>query len=109
MMVSVLRLTNTDLQAIQNQAKLISKISPVVSSEYEPYICQQLACNNNWGIARIFRNTKLEISKGQNISEQHIHTSAKVAVIGQTVVDNLFSPNEDPIGKRYDLIKHHCL
>ena len=42
---------------------------------------------------------KLEIEKGEMFTETDIKTSAKVCVIGKTVMDNLFPNGENPIGQ----------
>jgi putative ABC transport system permease protein len=42
---------------------------------------------------------RYEIENGQMFSEYDIKTAAKVCVIGKTVVNNLFTNGEDPVGK----------
>ena len=42
---------------------------------------------------------QLKIDKGSIFTEHDVRTSAKVCVLGQTVIDNLFPNGEDPIGK----------
>ena len=41
----------------------------------------------------------MKIKEGSIFSEQDVKSSAKVCVLGQTVIDNLFPNGEDPIGK----------
>lgn len=42
---------------------------------------------------------KMKISQGRMFTAQEVKTAAKVIVIGQTVVDNLFGKGVDPVGK----------
>ena len=42
---------------------------------------------------------KLVIKEGILFSEQDVRASAKVCLLGKTVVDNLFPNGENPIGK----------
>jgi len=42
---------------------------------------------------------KLNIDKGTVFTEQHIASAAKVCVVGQTIIKNLFPNGEDPIAK----------
>jgi len=41
----------------------------------------------------------LEVERGEMFTEEDINAIAKVCVVGQTVVDNLFEEGEDPLGK----------
>ena len=42
---------------------------------------------------------QLSVSDGDMFSDEDIKSSAKVCVLGQTVVDNLFPDGSDPIGR----------
>ena len=42
---------------------------------------------------------QLTVEQGEMFTENDIRTSAKVCVIGKTIVDNLFPDGSDPIGK----------
>ena len=42
---------------------------------------------------------KYSVAEGEMFSEQDILSSAKVCVIGKTIVDNLFTNGEEPVGK----------
>lgn len=53
-----------------------------------------------WGVSAVFPEIiKTEFTRGTFFTEAQERSGSKVAVIGQTVVDNLF-PNSDPIGKK---------
>lgn len=42
---------------------------------------------------------KYTVGEGELFTDQDILTSAKVCLVGKTIVDNLFTNGEDPIGK----------
>ena len=85
---------------MRNETKYLSGISPNVSSS------GQLICgNNNYpssvsGVGLDYLDIRqLKIEDGSMFTETDIQTSAKVCVIGKTIVDNLFPDGSDPIGK----------
>jgi putative ABC transport system permease protein len=93
-------LTLVDVEALKNNAPSISEISPLVSSNG-----QSINGANNWptsmqGVSPEYLDIrKLVVKEGIVFSDQEIKTSAKVCLLGKTVVDNLFPNGEDPIGK----------
>ncbi|WP_316812631.1 ABC transporter permease [Pedobacter heparinus] len=93
-------LTIADVDALKKNAPSIAGISPLVSSSG-----QSINGANNWptsmqGVSPEYLDIrKLIIKEGIVFSEQDIKTSAKVCLLGKTVVDNLFPNGEDPIGK----------
>lgn len=93
-------LTLADFQKIKSDAKLITNVSPEVSGNG-----QAIFGSNNWpttlyGVAPEYTSIKvLEMKSGSMFTESDVNSFSKVAVIGQTIVENLF-PNEDsPVGK----------
>lgn len=92
-------LTMADLSAIEKQAKNVEHTSPMVSSNG-----QSINGSKNWpttiyGVAPEYLKVRvLEVKDGAMFTDHDVKTSAKVAVIGQTVVENLFG-GENPIGK----------
>ena len=88
-----------DYEAIRSECDHVSYISPSVSSSG-----QLVAGNNNYpssitGVGTEYLQIRqLNVQEGEMFDEQDVKTSAKVVVIGKTIVDNLF-PNEDPIGR----------
>ncbi len=97
---NVQTLTVSDVEKITQQVPEVSAISPGVSSSG-----QAIRGAKNWptslqGVSPDYLEIrKLAVKEGSNITEEHVQTSAKVCVIGQTVVDNLFGENEDPVGQ----------
>jgi len=90
----------SDIGAILAGTSYISNASPVVNA-----LQQTVYGANNWpgsirGVNEDYLNiNKFEIASGANLTADDIKTSAKVCIIGQTVVDNLFKNGENPLGK----------
>lgn len=93
-------LTLKDLEHLQKEATYLTYISPQVQGSG-----QAIKGSNNWptsiyGVNPEYLNVRLlEMKSGSMFSESAVKRNAKVAVIGQTVVENLFPGGEDPIGK----------
>jgi putative ABC transport system permease protein len=92
-------LTVEDAIAIRRQVPLIKKVSPNVDDSI-----QAIYGNQNWytryrGVSpEFFSIQRWSIDRGAIFSEDDVERSAGVCVIGRTVQDRLFGP-EDPIGK----------
>ena len=90
----------TDYEALRNETNFLSAVSPNVSSSG-----QLIAGNNNYpssvnGVGTEYLEIRqLSIDNGEMFSEADIQSSAKVCVIGKTIVDNLFPDGEDPVGR----------
>lgn len=90
-------LVDSDARAMVQEIPSVSYASPVLRRPE-----QVVAGNLNWsaltqGVAPEFQQIRdWEIASGRFIHEGDIESSAKVAVLGQTVVTNLFG-NDDPI------------
>ncbi|MCC8146482.1 MAG: ABC transporter permease [Bacteroidales bacterium] len=97
---NVQTLKASDVTAITQKAKYVAMISPSVSASG-----QLVNGSNNWpsqlqgGNEQLLAIRKLEIASGTNITADDVRTYAKVCIVGQTVVDNLFTNGEDPIGQ----------
>lgn len=93
-------LTIADYEAIVNQNKFLSAVSPNVSSGG-----QLIYGNNNYqtsvsGVSIGYLTIRqLSVEKGEMFTQADIKSSAKVCVVGKTIVDNLFPNGDDPIGK----------
>ena len=90
----------TDYESLRDETNFLSAVSPNVSSSG-----QLIAGNNNYpssisGVGTEYLDIRqLSIEQGEMFTEADIQVSAKVCVIGQTIVDNLFPDGADPIGK----------
>jgi putative ABC transport system permease protein len=88
-----------DYASLRDETNFISAVSPVVSSSG-----QLIAGNNNYpasvsGVDVSYLTIRqLSIDNGAMFTEADIHSSAKVCVIGKTIVDNLFPDGKDPVG-----------
>jgi len=93
-------LTLNDYKVIKENASLLTYVSPVVNGSG-----QVINGSKNWpstiyGVAPEYLNIKVvELKSGSMFTSLDVKSAAKVAVIGQTIVDNLFPNNGDPIGK----------
>jgi len=93
-------LTIKDVEALGKNAPDIALISPLASSSG-----QAISGASNWptsiqGVSPEYLDIrKLSVKDGIIFSEQDVKSSAKVCLLGKTVVDNLFPNGEDPIGK----------
>lgn len=78
----------------------VAAVSPMVNSSG-----QLVNGNNNYpssvnGVTPEYLDIrKLKVKDGSIFSEQDIKSAAKVCILGKTVVDNLFSNGEDPVGR----------
>lgn len=92
-------LTSKDIVALKRGAQYLTDISPAVSARG-----QAISGAMNWpttmsGVDPSYLDIrKLTLKDGIAFTEQDVRTSAKVCLIGQTVIDNLF-PNQNPVGK----------
>jgi len=92
-------MTLSDIVAIEKDCPAISDVSPEVRSSG-----QAVLGNKNWPTSiygvnnKYFNIRKYTIGSGRSFSENEIQTYAKVCLIGQTVVENLFGKT-DPIGQ----------
>ncbi|MDO5343032.1 MAG: ABC transporter permease [Bacteroidia bacterium] len=90
----------SDVELIANNAEHISAASPVFNASG-----QIINGNYNWSGSIMGGNTELmgirkfELATGSNFTDEDIKKYAKVAVIGQTIVEELFDEGVDPIGR----------
>jgi putative ABC transport system permease protein len=97
---NVQSLTLEDVKAMQLQAQYINAISPAVQNRG-----QVINGAKNWptsiqGVSPEYltiRNWPLK--EGSTFTNEDVNGATKVCLIGQTVVDNIFDPGDDPVGK----------
>jgi putative ABC transport system permease protein len=91
-------LTVGDAQAIEK----VPELAAVTYSRRQ--VAQVVYGSANWstvvqGVTDEFERVRdWQISSGSFFTERHEKSGAKVAVLGQTVVRNLFGPGQDPVG-----------
>ena len=89
-----------DCELIAKNAKNVSMVSPVVNSGG-----QLVNGSKNWsgtvygGSPEYLEIRKYEIGTGVNFTNDDVKKYAKVGLIGQTIVEELFDEGEEPIGK----------
>jgi putative ABC transport system permease protein len=89
-----------DAEAIRDEIADVVAVSPEVKVK-----SQVVSGNRNWSpdvygdSTDYFTIRRWPVSAGQIFTEQDERSAAKVAVIGQEVVEEMFSEDEDPIGQ----------
>jgi len=97
---NVQTLTLKDVAAIEANCPSISMVSPEVRGSG-----QVVYNKNNWPTSiygcndKYLAIKKYEVEKGRVFNEREITASAKVCLVGQTVIENLFGKNADPVGQ----------
>ncbi|MCR4287847.1 MAG: ABC transporter permease [Deltaproteobacteria bacterium] len=92
-------LSSSDVEAILRESPAVSFAAPVHGG-----VAQTVYGSQNWSTAVSGTTSALleikdwPIARGRPFTEEDIRNSTKVALLGQTVVDNLFG-GEDPVGK----------
>ncbi|WP_026976264.1 ABC transporter permease [Flavobacterium tegetincola] len=93
-------LTLKDYEAVKDQATFLSYATPLVNGGG-----QVINGSNNWpstiyGVNPDYLKIKVvDLQSGSMFTDSEVKTASKVALIGQTVVDNVFPDGQDPIGQ----------
>jgi putative ABC transport system permease protein len=89
----------SDVTAIRNEAASISLVSPSVNSSGQAIYGNQNTLTSIYGISEEYLEIrKLTIETGRIFNETEVRSMAKVCLLGQTVVENLFGEDSDPVG-----------
>jgi putative ABC transport system permease protein len=97
------RLTFDDAEVIASQATHLAAVSPLVNSRQ-----QVVGGDGNWntsvnGVGPDYLTIRdWKLASGEFFSAQNVRSNSKVAVLGKTVVDELF-PGQDPLGQEVRL------
>ena len=92
-------LSSSDVEAILRESPAVSFAAPMHGG-----VAQAVYGSQNWSTAVSGTTSAMleikdwPIASGRPFTEEDIRNSTKVALLGQTVVDNLFG-GEDPVGK----------
>lgn len=90
----------TDYEAIRDECKYIKGISPVVTKSGQFIYGNENTPSTVYGVNQEYLDIRqLSVADGEMFTDGEIKSSAKVCILGQTVVDNLFPDGSDPIGK----------
>ncbi|HTR50419.1 MAG TPA: ABC transporter permease [Kofleriaceae bacterium] len=93
-------LTWADLAAIRKECKAVAAAAPllrasrVVQSEDRNWTTGIVGTSPEYTTIRNWR-----IARGRSFDTSDVEASAKVVVVGETVVDHLWSPGYDPVGQ----------
>jgi putative ABC transport system permease protein len=89
-----------DVTYLENNSTLIEAVSPEIDGSG-----QVVYGSNNWPTTVYSGNEdypfikKYEIETGRIYTSKEIKSAAKVCLVGQTIIENIFSEDENPIGK----------
>ena len=93
-------LTFKDFEAIKAQTSLLSYMTPVVNGGG-----QVISGSNNWpstiyGVNPEYLKIKVvDLQSGSMFTEAEVKSASKVALIGQTIVENVFPDGQEPVGQ----------
>ena len=89
-----------DYQNIVDETRYVSAVSPSVNSSGQAIYGANNTPTTVYGISPDYLEIRrYKVGDGDMFTEQDIQTAAKVCVVGKTVVDNLFTGGENPVGK----------
>jgi putative ABC transport system permease protein len=93
-------LTWEDLQAIQSEIASVRAAAPVLRTNAQVVSEEQNWTTNITGTApEYFEIRRWPVATGALFSQSEIDGGAKVVLLGQTVVDNLYGSYVDPVGQ----------
>ncbi|MDY6205364.1 MAG: ABC transporter permease [Prevotella sp.] len=93
-------LKQEDYQSIRDECDYISGVSPTVNSAGQWIYGSNNTPSTIYGVNRDYLDIRqLKIADGEMFTDTDIKTAAKVCVLGQTIVENLFPDGSDPIGR----------
>ncbi len=89
-----------DYEAILDEKKFVTYVSPEVSSSGQAVYGNKNTTTTVYGESPEYLTIKLwTVEDGECFTEEDVRKSAKVAVVGKTIVDELFGEGVDCIGK----------
>lgn len=93
-------LKQKDYESIRDNCNYISAISPMVNSSGQVIYGNNNSPTSLYGVNQDYLTIrKYNIDNGEMFTDHDIKSSAKVCIVGQTVVENLFTNGEDPVGR----------
>jgi putative ABC transport system permease protein len=96
---NMVTLTNDDARAVARDCPAVQAVAPISRGG-----AQVVFGNNNWGTSiqgttpEYLSIRDIGVQSGSAFTQQDVDAAAKVALLGQTVVNNLFS-GADPVGQ----------
>lgn len=97
---SVQSLSEQDVKAVQNQSEYINAVSPMVSSRGQAINGPYNSSTTLQGVYPEYLSIRAwPLQEGASFTNQDVKSAAKVCLIGQTVLNNLFPEGEEVLGK----------
>lgn len=89
-----------DFEDIRQECGHVSLVSPSVNSTGQAVYGANNTPTSVYGVNEEFIDIRgYKVQDGDIFSEQDIKTAAKVCLVGKTVIDQLFTNGENPVGK----------
>ena len=89
-----------DFEDIRKECDHVSLVSPSVNSSGQAVYGANNTPTSVYGVNEEFLDIRgYKVQDGDIFSEQDIKTAAKVCLVGKTVIDQLFTNGENPVGK----------
>ena len=89
-----------DYNDIIEKANYVAEASPTVNSSGQAVYGANNTPTTVYGVTESYLTIRgYKVGDGEMFTEQDINSAAKVCVVGKTVVDNLFTDGENPVGK----------
>lgn len=95
-----------DYEAIRDEASWVSAVSPTVNASGQAIYGANNTPTTVYGVSPEYLDIrKYSVGEGEMFTESDIRSAAKVCVVGKSVVDELFTNGESPLGKTIRLDK----
>ena len=89
----------SDVTALRNEATAIAAVSPEIRASGQVIYGNQNTQTTVYGVSEEYLGIKkLVLKSGRIFSANEIKSMAKVCILGQTVIENLFGAGADPVG-----------
>lgn len=89
-----------DLEDIQTKTSFVTYVSPAVNSAGQAIYGANNTPTTVYGVNRDYMEIRrYKVEDGETFTDQDIRTAAKVCLVGKTVVDELFTEGQNPVGK----------
>ena len=89
-----------DLEDIQSKTRYVTYVSPAVNSAGQAVYGANNTPTTVYGVNLDYLDIRrYKVADGDVFTEHDIKTAAKVCLVGQSVVDELFTNGENPVGK----------
>ena len=93
-------LKQVDYETILSEAKFVTKVSPEVTTSGQAVFGSNNTTSTCYGESPDYLSIKLwDIEEGTSFTEEDVKKSAKVCIVGKTIVKELFPGGQDPVGK----------